>query len=172
MLFKSPDEDGDENDSSGNTFVTTCMLLVINMIANDLNLPVEYYLSKTVPSQYVDIYVNFNDEDKVYEESSVELIWPHYQNRYCIIYSNTIKNLPSEILREFSVQNMSSHISWFIGFILYLTVFRFKYEMALPFGDILCFWIFDTHLNGFLTISANTSIFMDGLFHTQFKVKC
>lgn len=121
------DENGDANEFSGNTFVTTCMLLVINMIANDLSLPVEY-LTKAFLFQDVDIYVNFNDEEGVYETSSVERIWPHYQNRYCFIYTNTIRVPPDELLREFSVQNIASFISFCIGWLFYYIVFRSRYD--------------------------------------------
>lgn len=49
------------------------------MFENDLNLPVEYLnLNKAFYTPHVDIYLNLNDdEDRVYNKSSIELVWQH-----------------------------------------------------------------------------------------------
>lgn len=90
-------EESDSNEFSGNSFVTTCMLLMMNMFANDLSISVEY-IDRTENASTIDIFVNFDDDDMVYNKSLVASGWPHYQNRYCFIYANTKKIPTSEIL--------------------------------------------------------------------------
>lgn len=92
------------------------MLLVINMIADDLHLSVELF-DKVIGSQSVDIYVNDNNNTM-----DVELIWPHYQNRYCFIYSNTHRISPQEVLRSMSIQNTSIIVSSILGWIFYCII--------------------------------------------------
>lgn len=84
-------EENDSNEFSGNSFVTTCMLLMINMFANDLGVAVEY-------ASTIDIFVNYDDDDMVYDKSMVSSEWPHYQNRYCFIYTNSRKIPTFEML--------------------------------------------------------------------------
>lgn len=98
MLFDFADDENDENNLSAYTFVSTVMLLVINMFANDLKIPIEYF-NKFAASQNMDIYIDLHDEDNIYNASEVEMIWPHYQNRYCLIYTNTISVQAGAILR-------------------------------------------------------------------------
>lgn len=125
VLFNFNKDAADANNYSAYTFVSTVMLLVINMFAEDLKIPIEYY-NKIKFSSNVDIYINFNDEDGVYENSSVEMIWPHYQNRYCLIYTNTRKTTVDNIL------NLSNHVtilsltSWIIKWIYFFLVLRFR----------------------------------------------
>lgn len=97
LLKFASDEEEDPNEFSGNSFVFTCMLLVLNMFANDLSLPVEY-IDRAANSSTIDIFINYNDNDMVYEKQFVASAWPHYQNRYCFIYTNSRKVPTYEIL--------------------------------------------------------------------------
>lgn len=123
VLFNFDDDENDENNSSGNTFVSTTLLMVINMLADDLKMPVEYF-SKATKSLNVDFFVNFNDEDGVYNKSAVEMIWPHYQNRYCLIYANT--RLSAEDALNFSYIYLLSSMVWIMNCIFFYLLFRFR----------------------------------------------
>lgn len=90
-------EENDSNEFSGNSFVTTCMLLMINMFANDLGVAVEY-IDRTENASTIDIFVNYDDDDMVDDKSMVSSEWPHYQNRYCFIYTNSRKIPTFEML--------------------------------------------------------------------------
>lgn len=115
------DDDCDENEFSGSTFITTTMLLIITMFANDLNLSVEY-INKMHSTEALDIFINYNDENDTLDNSSLEFIWPLYQNRYCFIYANT-RIVPPEqfIYNELNIPNVSALVSFLIG----LTLFYF-----------------------------------------------
>lgn len=115
----------DPNNYSAYTFVSTAMLMVINMFAEDLKIPIEYY-NKVEFSSNVDIYINFNDEDSVYENSSVEMIWPHYQNRYCLIYTNTRKTTVDNILNFSNYVTIISLTSWIIKWMYFSLIIRFR----------------------------------------------
>lgn len=118
VLFNSEigDANGDANEFSGTTFVTTFMLLVINMISDDLDLSVELLLTDN-GSKSVDIYVDDNNNI-----TNVELLWPHYQNRYCFIYSNIVRISPHEMLHEWGTHNVSIAVSWILGWIFYCII--------------------------------------------------
>lgn len=105
-------EEGDPNEFSGNSFVTTFMLLMINMFANDLSISVEY-IDHTENASTIDIFINYDDDDAVYNKSFVSSEWPHYQNRYCFIYTNSKKIPTYEILTMNLLQSA------------YLTIFPF-----------------------------------------------
>lgn len=132
ILFKEEtDINGDAAEWSGKKFITMSMILMLDMISSDLNLPIEY-LNKG--SDEADIYVNFDDEDEkaVFDRKSVERIWPHYQNRYCLIYANTVRVPAQVLLRSFNVLNVAIVISWFIGWaIFYLINHRKNLELIL-----------------------------------------
>lgn len=71
-------------------------------------------LSSKVYSQSVDIYVDDNNNT-----TNVKLIWPHYQNRYCFIYSNTVPISTQKMLHNWSIQHISIAVSWILGWIFY-----------------------------------------------------
>lgn len=125
VLFNFNKDAADPNNYSAYTFVSTVMLLVINMFAEDLKIPIEYY-NKVEFSSNVDIYINFNDDDGVYENSSVEMIWPHYQNRYCLIYTNTRKTTVDNILNFSNFVTILSLTSWIIKWIYFFLVLRLR----------------------------------------------
>lgn len=126
VLFNFAEDEDDENNFSAYTFVSTAMLMVLNMFANDLKVPVEY-LNRISVSHNVDIYINFHEEDGVYNSSGVEMIWPHYQNRYCLIYANTRMLPPTSALSLSSVFVLLSVIIFIINWIFFYLVFRYRY---------------------------------------------
>lgn len=100
------------------------MLLVLSMFANDLNLSVAF-INKIQPSDEFDIYINYDDEDQVEAGRSFELIWPHYQNRYCFIYANTRKVPPEQfIYNELNVANAAAVVSFVIGLVCFYAILR------------------------------------------------
>lgn len=124
VLFNFNEDEDDLNNFSGYTFVSTTLLLVINMFANDLKMPVEY-LNKMSQSRNVDIFVNFHEDDGVYNASSVEMFWPHYQNRYCLIYANT-RMLPPSVLSFTSTYIILGTINFNIAWIFLFITFRYR----------------------------------------------
>lgn len=58
-------------------------------------------MRNAIGSQSVDIYVGDSNDT-----TDVELIWPHYPNRYCFIYSNTVVKGVDSIV-----------VSWIFGWI-------------------------------------------------------
>lgn len=125
MLFNFNKEETDSNEYSAYTFVSTVMLLVINLFADDLKIPIEYF-NKVSFSPDVDIYVNFNDGDGVYDNSSVEMIWPHYQNHYCLIYTNTRKTTVDNLLSFTNSFIILSFIFWYINWVCFYLMFRYR----------------------------------------------
>lgn len=123
MLFDFAEDENDENNLSAYTFVSTVMLLVINMFANDLKIPIEYY-SKFAASKNMDIYIDLYDEINVYNASAVEMIWPHYQNRYCLIYTNTI-SVPADAILSYAniFVGLCVPISLLIWLIFYMILY-------------------------------------------------
>lgn len=93
------------------------------MFANDLKIPVEF-LNKF--AETIDIVVNYRG---YYNESSMELIWPHYQNRYCLIYANTRLLAADGIMGIFSIFMLLSFMVLIIKFIFFFIVLRFRYEV-------------------------------------------
>lgn len=126
VLLKYNENDDDSNEFSSNSFVTTCMWLVINMFANDLSLPVEYLNRINVGLNgkpvRIDIFVNYNDEDGVYDTSEIEMIWPHYQNRYCFIYANTKRIPPDDVLRANKTFNSAALLSSIVAFLYFFYI--------------------------------------------------
>lgn len=125
MLFNFNKEETDSNDYSAYTFVSTVMLLVINMFADDLRIPIEYF-NKISVSPDVDIYINFNDEDDVYENSTVEMVWPHYQNQYCLIYTNTRKTTVDNLLSFTNSVIVFSMIFSHINLLFFYLMLRYR----------------------------------------------
>lgn len=95
------------------------------MFAKDLKIPVEYS-NKASFSQNVDIFINFRDEDDVYNKSNVEMIWPHYQNRYCFIYTNTKLIVADGIFYIFSAYLLMCYMVMVIKFIFFYIVLRYR----------------------------------------------
>lgn len=103
--------------------------MVINMLANDLDIPVEP-LDKVSSSQNVDIFINTLDEDAVYNKSQVEMVWPHYQNRYCLIYANTRLIFAGAVLNYKNLFNLLSILVWIITYIFFFIVYRYRYGLC------------------------------------------
>lgn len=125
MLFNFNKEETDSNDYGAYTFVSTVMLLVINMFADDLQIPIEYF-NKISFSPDMDIYINFNDDDGVYENSTVEMVWPHYQNRYCLIYTNTRKTTVDNLLSFTNSVVIFSMIFSHINLLFFYLTLRYR----------------------------------------------
>ncbi|XP_031625588.1 uncharacterized protein LOC116342209 [Contarinia nasturtii] len=127
VFFNFIEDDDDENNYSAYTFVSTAMLMVINMFANDLKVPVDY-LNKISVSRNtsIDIFINLDENDGIYNSSFVENIWPHYQNRYCLIYANTKIMSPSTILNFSSTLIIMNSIILLINMIFFYLVFRHR----------------------------------------------
>lgn len=119
-------EESDSNEFSGNSFVTTCMLLMINMFANDLSIAVDY-IDRTENASTIDIFINYDDDDKVYNKSLVSSAWPHYQNRYCFIYANSRKIPTYEILTTNLLQyNYFITVPFAISWVYHYLILHFR----------------------------------------------
>lgn len=95
------------------------------MFANDINLPVTYSSAiQNINQKENDIFISFQDNDNVYDKNRVISVWPHYQNRYCFVYSNAKVMAFLELsFSSFSATNMlfiAFCIFWFYhSYILY-----------------------------------------------------
>lgn len=126
VLLKFDLEENDPNEISGNSFVTTCMLLVINMFANDLSIAVEY-IDRTENPETIDIFVNYNDDYMVYNRYLVSSEWPHYQNRYCFIYANSRKVPTSEMLSANMAQSVFyTSFPFLISWVYHYLILHFR----------------------------------------------
>lgn len=127
VFMVASDDDIDENEFSGSAFITTTMLLLIGMFANDLNMNIDF-ISRMHSSDEFAIYVNYNDiNGTAHGNTRLELIWPHYQNRYCFIYANTQKIPPEQfIYNELNISNVSAVISFVIGFLFFYSILRLR----------------------------------------------
>lgn len=99
--------------------------MVINMFANDLQMPIEYF-NKFAETKNVDIYIDLYGEDDVYNASSVEMIWPHYQNRYCLIYANTLIFPSDNVMSMTNIHMIFAFIVSIICLIFFYIVFRYR----------------------------------------------
>lgn len=117
--FEKEYDENDKNEFSGMSFATTCLLLVVNMFANDLNIPLEY--SNVLPGvnqKEYDIFISFQDSDNVYDVNRVTSVWPHYQNRYCFVYANA-KATPSLDISFSSFSSSNALVIAFWAFWMY-----------------------------------------------------
>lgn len=115
----------DSNEFSGNSFVTACMLLVMNMFANDLGHSVEY-LDRIDYASSADIFINYDNDEMVYNKSLVSSEWPHYQNRYCFIYSNSRRIRTFEMLTVRILNSAPIAIPFIVSWIYHYLILHFR----------------------------------------------
>lgn len=120
-------ESHDKNGFNVHSFVLKVFSIVINMLANDLNVSIERSDGVSSP-QNVDIFIKTLNEGGDFNESLVEMVWPHYQNRYCFIYANTKLVFTAGVMTYTNWFLLLNAMVWIINIIFFFIVYRYRYD--------------------------------------------